>query len=266
MNRFANRSRATLLASCVPLSLALAGAVLSGCGETAAGTGASSPGGASETTGKVSLPLITVVGSHSYRLSNVWIYLYGAQYGQLTSDDNSDETTLSTPLRTGDYTAYLQSWRLERIDGAGVYQPVDASLVSSSQVSFTVFNGTTSTVSFEFQTDGVIVRVGTGTLTVKADVDELPAACTPFGTDCPEGAWCPPTGLTGISRGCISAGQTEVGQPCVSPLDCVANASCYGTGTGALCVALCPAEGFEMACSSGGTCQANDDEYGTCQP
>ena len=255
------RNRATILA-CTAAAAVLAQAC-AGAG------GADTPTGpAGDETGRVSLPLLSVVGDHTYRLNNVYIVIYGPQFAQLFSNDSATETTLDATLQTGSYQAFLQSWRLERADSAGVFQPVDASLVSSSVVSFAIATGTTSTVVYEFRSDGVIVKVGAGFLKVKADVDEIAAVCTPFGADCAEGTWCPPTGLTGMRRSCVSVGSIALGQPCASPFDCVADAACFDLGgdVGSVCAALCPASSFGAACASGGTCQAVDDEYGVCRP
>ncbi len=135
-------------------------------------------------SGTVSLPLTASSNGHTYRLSNAYVYIYGPQSTALFSSSNPDEKVLSASLQTGSYTAYLYNWTLERDDGHGTFVPVQASLASSSGVGFSIFNGTTSTVSYQFSTDGVIVAVGSGTLNVAVTVDEHAAVCTPFGDDC----------------------------------------------------------------------------------
>jgi len=217
--------------------------------------------------GRVSLPLVVSGGTHNYRLGNVYLYISGPQTTQLFSTDYPAEVALAASLQTGSYTAYLFSWTLERDDGTGTFRPLPATLISSNAVNFSIFNGGTSTISYRFQTDGVVVTVGSGDLKVKATVDEVPATCTPFGTDCAAGTWCPPTGLTGAPRACIVAGPAAIGDPCLSPLDCVANASCIdaGDGSGSVCVGLCPDLLFSMSCSTGGTCQPAGTDYGFCR-
>jgi hypothetical protein len=219
------------------------------------------------TLGRVSLPLLTMSGGHKYRLRDAVIFVSGPQFVQLSSTDDPDEIVLATTLQTGNYTAYLYSWTLERDDGAGLFEPVPATMTSSNTVPFTIFNGATSTVSYQFRTDGVVVFVGSGAVQVRTVVDEVAAVCVPFGSECSTGTWCAPAGLTGASRACIPSGSVAVGEPCLSPLDCVANASCVDVNdTGAaVCVALCAASHFGVACPSIGTCQQVGGDYGVCR-
>jgi hypothetical protein len=191
--------------------------------------------------GTVALPLVTQTNGHTYRLRNPFIIISGPTFAQLFDSGDPTQTALSATLSTGSYQAFLlNGWSLERDDGTGTFAPVTAMLASSSSVAFTIFNGTTSTISFEFQTDGVIVTVGSGALRVTATVNEIGATCTPFGADCGAGTWCPPTTLTGAARACIVEGGTPLGAACASPLDCAANASCFDLGGGPVCAALCP--------------------------
>ncbi|HKO52657.1 MAG TPA: hypothetical protein VJV79_33350 [Polyangiaceae bacterium] len=217
-------------------------------------------------SGTISLPLIASANGHQYRLSNAYVYITGPQYAQLTSSDDPNETALSTTLQTGNYTAHLYNWSLELEDGSGTFRPVQATLASSSAVEFGIYNGTTSTVSYQFATDGVIVTVGAGALKVAIAVDEGTATCRPFSDDCGSGAWCPPTGLTGAPRACIAAGSTPIGEPCAAPSECVANASCFDLGSGPLCIELCGVPGGELSCASGGTCTPVGLDYGQCTP
>ena len=194
-----------------------------------------------------------------------------AELRQLTTPDtrsaerlNPAEEALSTTLQTGAYTAYLVDWNLERDDGSGTFFPIQARLISSYAVDFSVFNGTTTTVSYQFDTDGVIVTVGSGTLKVTVAVDETSAVCTPFADDCGPDSWCPPTGLTGAPRACVTAGIIARGQPCSAPSDCVANTSCFDLGSGPICAELCPVDVVGAECASGGTCAAAGRDYGVC--
>jgi hypothetical protein len=215
-------------------------------------------------SGTLELPLVSRVNGHTYRLRGGYLYVSGAayQYIELTSD--APKVSLSLP--TGDYYASLYQSGLERDDGNGNFVPVMTTQVSSYYVPFQIFNGATSTVAFEFETDGVIVRVGSGTLDVRVDVSELPAVCTPFGSECGEGAWCPPTELTGEPRGCVATGPLSAGDSCASPLDCGADASCFDFGSGPVCAALCDAGLFGAPCSEDTECVAAGLEYGVCTP
>ena len=201
---------------------------------------------------------------HVYRFSQFQVLLY-PEYFWLQSSGSS-ESVLTTTLQTGQHQAYLYGWALERDDGTGRYAPVNATLVSSSSVTFEILNGSTTTVAFQFETDGEIVTMGSGTLNIAGRVDERPPVCTVLGDDCGEGAWCPPAGLTGAPLACRAAGNVAVGEACEAPADCVANSACVDSGTGPLCSALCAPAAFGAACPSGGQCVAVGIDYGVCSP
>lgn len=214
-------------------------------------------------TGSLSMPLSTVSGGTTYRLANVDIFISGPTFVNLT-ESNPAESVLSTTLPTGNYSAFLESWTLEKDDGSGNFLPVLATLESSASSAFSVFNGTTTTLVYRFLTDGVIVTVGSGQVDVVAAVDQVPPLCTPLGADCPPGSWCPPAGLAGADLACVAAGAVPVGQPCFGPLDCVANASCFDQGAGPVCAALCAKSAVGAPCDTGGTCLAAGIDYGVC--
>ena len=224
---------------------------------------ASSHQGEAAATGTFSMPLLATTGGHTYRLQG-GLYVYGTSFVSL--DIDADSRVLTTPLQTGDYTAYLYTWTLTRDDGSGRFVPVQASLVSGNSPSFTIFNQTTTTVSFQFQTDGQIVTVGAGNLNVDVVVEETAPVCTPLGSDCAPGSWCPPTELTGAALRCIAEGPVASGAACRSPRDCAANTSCFDLGVGAVCVPLCGAADFNQPCQSGGLCAPRGVDYGVCEP
>jgi hypothetical protein len=209
------------------------------------------------------MPLTTSAGGHLYRL-DAYVQLYGPTY--LTIQTSDYDSVVSVPLQTGDYTAYLYSYSLSRDDGTGNFLPVSATLVSNYAQQFTIYNQATSTISYQFETDGQIVTVGTGQLDVKFGVTETAPACTVLGSDCGDGAWCAPPELTGQPLSCLLAGATPLGQSCASPTECVANASCFdfGTGQGPVCAALCTAAEFGATCDGGGTCTKAGTAYGVC--
>jgi hypothetical protein len=209
--------------------------------------------------GTLSMPLLASTGSHTYRLQG-YAYVNGPSFQYL--DLNAD--VITTQLPTGDYQAYLYSWELLREDGSGNFQPVAATLVSSYAPAFTIFNGATSTISFQFETDGLLVTVGAGALNVKLEVSETAPPCTPLGSDCAEGAWCPPPELTGTPASCVAAGPLAEGDACSSPLDCPANTSCFDFGAGPACVALCDGSSVGLPCGASGTCTAQGADYGVC--
>jgi hypothetical protein len=253
--------------SCSPVSFVSAAVAAMLIAAAPAGCASGSSAESDGTVGTVSLPLVSQANGHTYRLRNLVIYVSGPQFVQLVDSGDLGQTALAATLTTGSYSAFLlPGWTLERDDGAGGFSQVLGTLVSSSSVSFTIFDGATSTLAYQFRTDGVIVTVGAGNLQVVLDVDEVGAACTPFGTDCGAGAWCPPTTLTGTARACIPQGATPTGAACGSPLECVANASCFDLGSGPICAALCPPSQFGGSCDGGGACQPAGAEYGVCWP
>jgi len=215
-------------------------------------------------SGSLSLALTTTVGDHQYRFSRFQVLIY-PEYLWLQSY-GGPESVLTATLRTGQHQAYLYDWGLERDDGTGNYQPVDAQLISSSSVGFEILNGASTTVAFQFETDGEIVTMGAGSLNVEGRVTERPPVCTVLGDDCGEGAWCPPTGLTGAPLACRAAGSLALGEACESPTDCVANSVCVDSGSGPVCTALCAPSDFGMACPEGGQCASAGVDYGLCNP
>src|SRR5262249_2876950 len=144
--------------------------------------------------GTIQMPLTTVTNGVVYRLRNVDLEICGGPnfFCTFLSDDGTSQSALSASLATGNYSSFLDSFVLERADGQGNFQPVNAT-VENSSVSFSIFNGATSTIVYTFDTDGVVVTVGSGQLDVKVVVNQVPSVCTPFGSDCPAGSWCPPT-------------------------------------------------------------------------
>jgi hypothetical protein len=143
---------------------------------------------------------------------------------------------------------------------------VQATLVSGPTSSFQVFNGTTTTISYRFQTEGTIVTVGQGAVDVTVDVTEVAPACTPFGADCAAGSWCAPSELTGSQLACITGGSVAPGELCTDVTSCVSGASCFELGSSpAVCVALCPSSELGQPCPSGGICEAAGTTYGLCR-
>lgn len=214
-------------------------------------------------TGTFSMPLLATAGTHTYRLQG-GLYVSGPAYQFFSLD--SDASVLSANLPTGNYYANLYAWTLTRDNGSGQFVPVSASLISSGVNAFSIFNQTTTTVSFQFQTDGQIVAVGSGQLNVAIGVHESPLVCTPLGDDCSAGSWCAPTELTGAPLQCIPAGSVALGEACSGPNDCAANSSCFdlGTGVGAACLQLCSESQFNEPCGTGGQCTPKGSTYGVC--
>jgi len=223
---------------------------------------------APEATGTLALPLTTVANGVTYRLFNASVTIYNSYpFGgniYLTDGNDGGAAELSTSLPAGNYNAQLNyGWTLERLDAAGNFRPVVATL-QSSYIPFTIYNGTTTTIDFVFQTDGVAVVVGAGTVDIGFVVDASKPACTELGADCPAGSWCPPASLTGADLVCVPAGSVAFGSPCLGPADCVANASCFQLAdAGSVCVPLCLTDGTGPACAAGMVCHAIAADAGT---
>jgi len=239
----------------LPVSLALSAIALPACSSEPKGTGEEV-----SVAGDLSMPLTTTTNGHTYRLSGGF---YVGPTFQFFAMDGEDEIHASLP--TGDYWANLYNYSLARLDSDGVYQPVQAEVASTSQ-SFTIYNHTTTTLTWAFSTDGMIVKFGDGNLEVNVQVTETAPVCTVLGADCPEGAWCAPSELTARPLACVPAGGVALGDPCAAPASCVANTSCYDFGAGAVCTPLCAPEAFGLACPSGGTCVQEGETYGVCTP
>jgi hypothetical protein len=217
-------------------------------------------------SGRLSVPLTAQADGKTYRLSNLSIHVAGPAELWLYGGENPAETALVATLPTGSYQSDLENYSLERQDDDGKFQPVVAELVSDSHHDFSLLNGTTTTISYQFETDGHIVSVGVGSLRVEVGVSARPGACTPLGSDCDLGAWCAPSELTGAPVACVPTGPTELGERCSSHTDCIANSSCYDFGDGARCAALCAGSEFGEACSAGGICASQGADYGVCAP
>src|SRR5262245_32634127 len=118
-------------------SRAVVGLCLLGVPGIVSGCSSSDSGTENQTTGTLTMPLVTNAGGHTYRLSGD-LYVNGPLYTYASLGGDNPVLTLSLP--TGNYSAYLYSWYLERLDDSGVYVPVEAYMTSNYWVSFTIFN------------------------------------------------------------------------------------------------------------------------------
>jgi hypothetical protein len=126
--------------------------------------------------GTLRMDLTTQTSGTTYRLQNATFSITGTTSMTLSETD-PDEPVLSATLPVGSYEILLQDgWSLARLDGT-TWDVVQATLVSPNPTSFTIVAGGTTSVVFQFETNGTIVSVGTGTLDVTIDVQELPGVC-----------------------------------------------------------------------------------------
>lgn len=109
---------------------------------------------------------------NEYRLRNAVFNINGASSAILSSENFLNQQTVNQALRTGQYQIELDSgWRLER-KVSDVYDTVDAELVSSNPVAFTIQADTTTRVGFRFEADSEVVNVGWGNMEVSIDVSQ----------------------------------------------------------------------------------------------
>ncbi|XXT15719.1 hypothetical protein WME94_36285 [Sorangium sp. So ce429] len=220
-----------------------------------------------EITGRASMSLVTQSNGRVYRLSNAVFALEGPIFTYLSSSDDPGETALTAALPVGDYRSFLESgWVLERDDG-GTFVPVQATLVSGNPALFTIYNGATTALVYQFQTDGTIITIGDGQLDISIEVTEVGGVCTPLGAGCSGGEWCVPGEVVGGEPLCLAEGDIPVGGLCDDPTrGCVANALCGDLdGTGAVCIELCPASSIGSPCASSGFCtDIGYTEFGIC--
>lgn len=245
-----------LRAGIVGLAVAFA-SCLTGC--------SGEPGATAEDVphGNLSLPLTAHAGEHVYRLDGQ-LLVNGPDYRWIYLSASDDVASAS--LATGAYSATLYYWSLYREGADGSLGLVQADLLDGPYRYFDILNGTTSTIAFNFETEGELVTVGSGNLNIEVGVTERPPVCTPLSDGCAEGTWCAPAALLGAPVSCVVAGSAELGDECSSPFDCVANASCFDLGDGAKCAQLCSSEDFEQPCATGGTCRERGQGYGVCEP
>ncbi|XXX81475.1 hypothetical protein WMF30_22215 [Sorangium sp. So ce134] len=222
-----------------------------------------------EITGRASMSLVTQANGRVYRLSNALFSIQGPIFTYLSSSDDPSETALTAALPVGDYTSFLETgWVLERNDG-GAFVPVQATLVSGNPAWFTIYDGATTQLVYQFQTDGTIITIGDGQLDISIEVTEVGGgACSPLGAGCSSGEWCVPGELVEGQPFCYPEGDIPVGGACDDPArGCVANALCGDIeGTGMYtCLELCLTSSLGLPCASGGIC--NDigyTEFGIC--
>jgi hypothetical protein len=141
---------------------------LTGCG----GRSGSRTGGSGD-VGTLSLSLVATTNGHTYRLRQGSFVITGSQSIVLDSEVDPGAVALTALLGTGDYVALLSgSWFLERLDPGG-FVPVNATLTSPNPVTFRISAGATTSVPFRFATNGIIVVIGTGTVSITTEVTEI---------------------------------------------------------------------------------------------
>jgi hypothetical protein len=157
MNPMAAAARAAV---CVAVAMGLT---------TATGCGSEPVSNDGRSVGNVTIPLITSVGTTTYRLDAD--FTISGEQGLVTLRARPGQPSLSVALQPGAYEIVLGSFTLSRRDRAGVFQPILATVVASS-LTFTVTADLTTRVAFHFLTDDGEVGVGTGDVDITFDVTE----------------------------------------------------------------------------------------------
>ena len=255
-------------------------AVLLGCGTLGAAAGCTIQMAPDETqspeasVGTVSLDLRgTAPNGNVYRLRNATFTISTNPVTTLSSDGaNLDAPVITTTLPAGSYTATLANgWILERQTAANVFGQVTATVNNATPMFGIVANQTTSLI-FQFTTNGQVVTVGNGTLNINIGITETGGtgqACQLFAnpTMCPQGQWCAPAPNNQPGGVCTVPGTAMTGGMCSATVTCVVNNICTGTVMNPNAVACRPiCQLGSMTCGAGLTCQGSATmQFGVCQ-
>jgi hypothetical protein len=235
-----------------------------------AGCSSNADSGAESQTGKVSMQLTGQTNGNSYRLRNARFDVTGPTNITLDSETDLTATTLDATLSTGSYSINLEpGWSLERSD-AGMFDVVDATLTSANPRAFQILGGGTTNVAYQFSTDGTIVTIGTGDLSVSIDVTETGSGGSGGGGGtgscslapqggCPASQACYLSSDTMATGQCSPAGAVPVGGVCTQVADCAPGGVCVGTQDPTTmvisdqCFEMCDTT-VAMSCTAGQSC------------
>jgi hypothetical protein len=161
-----NRSVANALLRVMTLA-----ALLTGCGP------GSDPPKITTPVGTFQMALTTQSNGTTYRLRNGKFAITGPVSTTLDTEADPTAAVLAATLPVGSYGLdLLDGWFLERLDSA-TFVVVQATLVSANPTTFSIGSAATTSVAYQFVTDGTIVSIGTGTVDVRITVQELPGVC-----------------------------------------------------------------------------------------
>jgi hypothetical protein len=145
------------------------GVLAAGVGMQACRSGGDGGGGV-QATGVLQMALTASAEGHTYRLRHATFAITGTSSATLDSEAQPDATSLTATLATGAYSIELApGWSLERLDAAGPVT-VAATLTSPNPTTFAIATGATTTVAYQFATDGATVSFGQGALEVTIGV------------------------------------------------------------------------------------------------
>jgi hypothetical protein len=244
-------------------------AAVAGCAlEPGSGTDEVSSTDGTSNTGTVRLDLQGQAQNGTlYRLRLATFTISSTPPITLSSDGaNATATTISQALPAGSYLVTLQNgWVLDKVVGATA-TPVQATLTSAQSQMFGIQPGASTSVTYQFQTNGVTVT--TGTLNIGIGVTETdggaPSFCMPA---CPANTWCGPSPTGGAA--CLTPGSAPLNGMCsTAPMGvtCAANLLCVAPpgSTSGTCRPVCN-PGAPNSCPMGAcTPYQNSMMFGTC--
>lgn len=127
--------------------------------------------------GRLEVALSSGIGDQRYRLQGAELTLTGDAELELSGDDDPDADVLVRALPAGSYELELKDgWQLLARDATGE-RPVAAELVSDNPVAFAIDTGSTTNLSFQFETreGGGGPSGNDGSLRVGIEVDGVAA-------------------------------------------------------------------------------------------
>ncbi|HEX6275310.1 MAG TPA: hypothetical protein VFZ53_19855 [Polyangiaceae bacterium] len=244
-------------------------AAIAGCAlDSGTGTDEVSTSDGTQNTGTVRLDLQGQAQNGTiYRLRQATFAISTTPPLLLSSDGaNATLTQISQTLSPGSYLVTLQNgWVLDKVVGATA-TPVQATLTSSQSQMFGISAGSSTNVTYQFQTNGLTVT--TGTLNIGIGVTETdggaPSLCTP---PCIGNTWCGPSPMG--SATCLTPGSSPLNGMCTTApmgVTCAANLVCVTSpgSTSGLCKSVC-SPGVPNSCPMGAcTPYQNSMLFGTC--
>lgn len=247
----------------VCLVIAVPVAIMAACG-----------GNSSTTNGALTMKLTGESNGVTYRLRNATFDINGPEIATVDTEDDPEATSIDLSLSSGHYEVLLRDgWALQRMDAEGP-TTVQATLVSANPLETEIIAGSRSHSVFRFSTDGGIVDIGTGELSITFEVDGVDSddggvptadSCDPLQpeTTCPTGEGCYISSSDGDGA-CLPAGRLVVGDECSSVDECAPGSVCtQDPSTEALrCIELCDLAAPD--CSTGACADMGIPEIGLC--
>ena len=191
--------------------------------------------------GTVRLPLTATVGANNYVLSGTFVITNSTGVTTtLSSTSASAAATLVTTLGVGQYTiTLLPGWQLSIVSSSGTTSPIAATLLSPATQSVNITNQQNTTVTYQFNSNGVVIQTGQGQLTVQLGVTENAGGATSAGGS-----------SSTAGGGSTSTGGQSSTSVCNTPNQ-MCSGACVNLSTDAANCGSCGHSCGSAACSSG---------------